>query len=161
MAERVFNSLSGPRMTVLAGVFLALSLFVLLSEISVPLDPAWGTVLISGSPLAYFALSRLILQRNITSALLISLAMAASIAIGELFAAGEVAFIMAIGSILEDKTAERAKRGITQLINLAPQQGRRLLGQGQNLREELGPRLCCARATLSGCCPVKVSPWTA
>lgn len=139
MAERVFNSLAGPRMTVLAGLFLASSLFVLLSEISVPLDPAWGTVLISGSPLVYFALSRLILQRSITSALLISLAMAAAIAIGELFAAGEVAFIMAIGSILEDKTAERAKRGIKQLINLAPQQGRRLTGQGRELREELVP----------------------
>lgn len=139
MAERVFNSLAGPRMTVLAGLFLASSLFVLLSEISVPLDPAWGTVLISGSPLVYFALSRLILQRSITSALLISLAMAAAIAIGELFAAGEVAFIMAIGSILEDKTAERAKRGIKQLINLAPQQGRRLIGQGRELREELVP----------------------
>ena len=135
----MFNYLAGPRMTVLAGVFLALSLLVLLNEISVPLDPAWGTVLISGSPLVYFALNRLIFQRSITSALLISLAMAASIAIGELFAAGEVAFIMAIGSILEDKTAERAKRGIKQLISLAPQQGRRLVGQGRSLREELVP----------------------
>jgi len=41
--------------------------------------------------------------------LLISIAMIASIVIGELFAAGEVAFIMAIGGILEDKTAQRAK----------------------------------------------------
>ena len=139
MTEKIFNSLAGPRMTLVSGLFLAFSLFGLLSERQLLLYPAWGTVLISGSPLVYYALSRLILQHSITSALLISLAMAASIAIGELFAAGEVAFIMAIGSILEDKTAERATRGIKQLINLAPQRGRRILGQGQNAREEIVP----------------------
>ena len=139
MAEKVFDSLAGPRMTSVSGICLALSLFIILTETPAPLDPAWGTVLISGSPLVYFALTRLLFQRSITSSLLISLAMAASIAIGELFAAGEVAFIMAIGSILEDKTAERAKRGIKQLINLAPQQGRRVIREGQSVREEVVP----------------------
>lgn len=38
--------------------------------------------------------------------------MFAAIAIGDLFAAGEVAFIMAIGAILEDMTTERAKKVI-------------------------------------------------
>ncbi len=140
MAEKVFNALAGPRMTIAAGVCLAFSLFALLSETSAPLDPAWGTVLISGSPLVYLAVTRLLFQRSITSALLISLAMAASIAIGEVFAAGEVAFIMAIGSILEDKTAERAKRGITKLMSLAPQQGRRIIMvDGQKTGEEMVP----------------------
>ena len=38
--------------------------------------------------------------------------MFAAIAIGDLFAAGEVAFIMAIGALLEDATTNRAKKGI-------------------------------------------------
>lgn len=50
--------------------------------------------------------------------------MIAAIAIGDLFAAGEVAFIMALGAILEDKTTERAKKGLKKLIDLAPVQGR-------------------------------------
>lgn len=127
MAEKVFDSLAGLRMTTVAGLFLLGSLLVLFDLIYLPVDPAWATIAISGSPLVYLALTRLFRQGNISSALLISIAMAASIAVGEVFAAGEVAFIMAIGSILEDKTVERAKRGLKKLIRLAPQQGRRLV----------------------------------
>jgi cation transport ATPase len=90
-----------------------------------PVDPAWITVVISGLPLLYLAITRLVFQKWISSALLISMAMVASIAIGELFAAGEVAFIMAIGAILEDMTAARAKKGIGKLISLVPQRGRK------------------------------------
>ena len=52
--------------------------------------------------------------------------MFAAIAIGDLFAAGEVAFIMAIGALLEDATTNRAKKGLKKLISLAPTQGRRI-----------------------------------
>lgn len=127
MTAAIFAILSGLRMTIVSGVLLALSLAVLLGRMSIPVDPAWGTIIISGAPLAYLALTRLFLQRNISSALLISIAMAASIAIGEVFAAGEVAFIMAIGAILEERTVERARKGIKKLISLAPQQGRRIV----------------------------------
>lgn len=64
---------------------------------------------------------------KISSALLICVAMIAAICIGDLFAAGEVAFIMAIGEILEDMTTERAKKGLKSLISLAPTQGRRII----------------------------------
>ena len=70
-----------------------------------------GQHIISGLPLLYLALWRIIHNRGISkisSALLLSIAMIAAIAIGDLFAAGEVAFIMAIGAILEDATANRA-----------------------------------------------------
>lgn len=50
--------------------------------------------------------------------------MIAAILIENLFAAGEVVFIMAIGAILEDKTTKRAKKGLKNLLKLAPQQGR-------------------------------------
>ena len=56
-------------------------------------------------------------------------------AIGDLFAAGEVAFIMAIGAILEEATTNRAKKGLKELISLTPTQGRRL----QNGKEEIVP----------------------
>lgn len=61
--------------------------------------------------------------------------MVAAILIGDLFAAGEVAFIMAIGAILEDKTTERAKKGLKNLIELAPRQGRLI----ENGKEKIIP----------------------
>lgn len=88
------------------------------------------TVIISGIPMLYLAVWRVIHNpgiSKISSALLISSAMIAAIAIGDLFAAGEVAWIMAIGAILEEKTTERAKKGLKKLISLAPTQGRRLV----------------------------------
>ncbi len=121
-----FYFLSGTRMTMVAGVFLLVSLFMLFGWVHLPLDPAWVTIAISGLPLLYLALTRLFRERNISSALLISMAMAASIAIGEVFAAGEVAFIMAIGAILEERTVEKAKKGLKNLISMVPQQARRI-----------------------------------
>ena len=73
--------------------------------------------------------------RKISSALLITIAMIAAFVIGDLFAAGEVAWIMAIGAILEEKTTERAKKGLKKLISLAPTQGRRMV----NGKEEMIP----------------------
>ena len=52
--------------------------------------------------------------------------MFAAIAIGDIFAAGEVAFIMALGALLEEATTERAKKGLKKLISLAPVKGRKI-----------------------------------
>ena len=130
---KIIDALSGLRLTLLSGLFLGASLLVWLGRLELPVDPAWATIVISGSPLAYIAVTRLVGARQITSSLLITLAMLAAIIIGELFAAGEVAFIMAIGSILEDKTVQRARRGIRELINLAPQQARRIFGNTEEI----------------------------
>ena len=54
------------------------------------------------------------------------MAMFAAIAIGDIFAAGEVAFIMALGALLEEATTERAKKGLKKLISLAPVKGRKI-----------------------------------
>ncbi len=112
------------KMTILGGVALVVSLVLWLTGIHPLIDPAWITVFISGVPLLYWAITRLVFQYWISSALLISIAMAACIYIGQLFAAGEVAFIMAIGGLLEDYTVRRAKRGLGKLIALAPDKGR-------------------------------------
>ena len=133
-------------MTIVAGVFLLFDLIPHLAEefggsIDLhifPIDPAWVTVVISGLPLLYLAVWRIIHNpgiSKISSALLISIAMFAAIAIGDLFAAGEVAFIMALGALLEDATTNRAKKGLKKLLTLAPTQGRRI----RNGQEELIP----------------------
>ncbi len=138
MIKKLFEILSGLPATIVAGVFLLLDLIPHLSEefgwtihhaIFLPFDPAWVTILICGYPLLYLAIWRLIYNpgiKKISSALLISIAMFAAIAIGDLFAAGEVAFIMSLGAILEEKTTEKAKNGLKKLISLAPQQGRKI-----------------------------------
>lgn len=137
--KKINDFLAGVPMTIAAGVFLAVSLLSLLMNFSFPIDPAWITILISGIPMLYLALTRLFYEKWVSSALLISIAMIASIAIGEIFAAGEVAFIMAIGAILEDMTVTRAKKGLSRLIALAPNEGRRLVKSGDTWTEELIP----------------------
>ncbi len=137
--ERLIEFLESLKMTIIGGVMLAISLALRLMYVETIFDPAWITVLISGVPLLYLAITRLIYQRWISSALLISIAMAACIGIGELFAAGEVAFIMAIGELLEDYTVSRAKRGIGKLMSLAPEKGRRMVREKGSEREEIVP----------------------
>ena len=134
MIKRMNDFLAGLPMTIVGGVFLIMSFVfprtgIVLPGNVLPFDPAWVTVIICGIPLLYLAVWRVIYNKGISkisSALLISIAMIAAIAIGDLFAAGEVAFIMEIGAILEDMTTNRAKKGLKKLISLAPTQGRRI-----------------------------------
>ena len=129
MIKKINDLLSGITATVIGGIFLVISFILSRTEISLPVDPAWITVIISGVPLLYLAVWRIIYNpgiSKISSALLITVAMIAAIIIDDLFAAGEVAFIMAIGAILEDMTTNRAKKGLSKLINLAPTEGRRI-----------------------------------
>ncbi len=129
MLKKMKELLTSIPATIIGGIFLLASFILAKLSMELPIDPAWITVLISGLPLLYNAIRKLIYNRGISkisSALLISIAMIAAIAIGDLFAAGEVAFIMAIGEILEDLTTDRAKKGLKKLINLAPTQGRKI-----------------------------------
>lgn len=132
MVKKAVDFLSGVPATIISGVFLLISLiFSTTLKIHLPFDPAWITVALSGIPLLYLALWRIIRNKGISkisSALLITIAMFAAIAIGDLFAAGEVAWIMALGAILEEKTTERAKKGLKKLISLAPTCARRING---------------------------------
>lgn len=137
MIDRISDFLSGIKMTAVAGMFLVASLIVLLTGTDVPLDPAWMTVMISGFPLLYLAVTELIFQKRISSALLVSIATIACILIDELFAAGEIVFIMAIGEILEDMTVARARKGLSDLISLTPQKGRRIRETDNGIAEEI------------------------
>lgn len=136
MLKKLNDILAGVPATLIGGAFLLCSFFFPKLGIILPVDPAWVTVLISGIPLLYLAVWRTVHNKGvakISSAHLICVAMIAAICIGDLFAAGEVAFIMAIGAILEDMTTNRAKKGLKKLISLAPTRGRRIV----NGKEEM------------------------
>lgn len=128
-------------MIIISGLFLGVSLLEhigILGNFNFFIDPAWMSILISGLPLAWVAIERVVKNFNISSALLITIAMIACISIGEIFAAGEVAFIMAIGGWLEDRTVDRTKKGITQLLKLVPTKGRRITYQlDGTIKEEI------------------------
>lgn len=138
MFKKINDVLAGLPMTLAAGVFL---LFDLVPHVAAQFgaawelnlfqfDPAWAAVVVCGLPLLYLAVWRLVYNKGIakiSSALLICVAMFAAIAIGDLFAAGEVAFIMALGALLEEATVNRAKAGLKKLIGLAPARGRRFV----------------------------------
>lgn len=129
MLKKINDLLAGMPMTIFGGIVLVFSFLLPRAAIELPVDPAWITVIISGIPLLYLSVWRIIYNpgiSKISSALLIVIAMFAAIAIGDLFAAGEVAFIMAIGAILEDMTTNRAKKGLKKLISLAPTRGRKI-----------------------------------
>ncbi len=127
--EKYIMKLNSKVMLCISGIFLLCSfvleyiLPIMGIEYDIVVNPAWFTLVISGTPLLYLAVVNT-LKKKITSPLLITIAMIAAVCIGDLFAAGEVAFIMAIGEFLEDKSVEKAKRGIEKLINLVPSQGR-------------------------------------
>lgn len=130
MLKKVNDLLSSMPMTVVGGIFLVFSFVLQGAGAALPFEPAWITVFICGIPLLYLAVWRVICNsgiRKISSALLITLAMFAAIGVGDLFAAGEVAFIMALGAVLEDMTTERAKKGLKKLIALSPTQSRRII----------------------------------
>ncbi len=129
MIRKVNDVLAGIPMTCVAGIALLVSLIFGALHVSTPVDPAWAAVFICGIPLLYLSVWRIIHNpgiSKISSALLITVAMVAAIWIGDLFAAGEVGFIMSIGAILEDKTTERAQKGLKKLIALTPSFGRRI-----------------------------------
>ncbi|MEE1057945.1 MAG: cation-translocating P-type ATPase [Treponema sp.] len=125
--KKIIHVLESIPATIIGGIFLIASFVFPKVGIEVLGNLAWVTILISGSPLVYAAVKKLIRNKGISkisSALLISVAMIAAVLIDDLFAAAEVAFIMAIGEILEELTTGRAKKGLKKLINLAPTQGR-------------------------------------
>src|SRR5574344_599873 len=120
------------------GICVLLSLAALIFSLSgawtkqLSLDPAWLAVICCGVPIILEALTALITKLDITADLLVSLALAASLLTGEYFAAGEVALIMQIGSLLEDYTANRAQKGVASLIKLTPRTAR-VIKNGQSI----------------------------
>lgn len=89
-----------------------------------PFDMAWVAIILCGIPIILEAVIGLVTEFDIKADMLVALALIASVCIGEDFAAGEVAFIMQLGGLLEELTVARAKAGIEKLIHLTPQTAR-------------------------------------
>lgn len=109
---------------VLSGIALIVSIFDL---VPLPFDAAWIAIILCGLPIIMEAIIGLITVFDIKADVLVSLALVASVLIGEDFAAGEVAFIMQFGALLEDLTVSKAREGIEKLVHLTPQTARVLI----------------------------------
>lgn len=94
---------------------------------------AWIAVILCGIPIILEAAIGLITAFDIRADVLVSIALIASLIIGEIFAAGEVAFIMQLGALLEDLTVSRARAGIEKLIHLTPRTARLLTGETEQI----------------------------
>lgn len=117
-------------------VLLTLAFLALIAsffELPLPIDAGWLTILLCGVPIIYEAFHAVIKEYNIKADLLVSLALLASIYIGEIFAAAEIAFIMQLGATLEDITVRKAQSDIQKLISLTPQTARRLFNGEEHL----------------------------
>ena len=110
---------------VLSGISLVISIFHLLP---LPFDAAWVAIILCGVPILLEAFIGLVTAFDIKADVLVSIALIASVLIGEDFAAGEIAFIMQLGALLEDLTVAKARAGIEKLVHLTPQTARRLAG---------------------------------
>ena len=106
---------------VISGIALIISIFKL---IPLPFDAAWVAIILCGIPIIMEAVIGLITEFDIKADVLVSLALIASVFIDEDFAAGEVAFIMQLGALLEELTVAKARAGIEKLVRLTPQTAR-------------------------------------
>ena len=112
----------------LGGGSLLLSFF---APAALPVNPAWLAILLCGAPIVREAAVGLFTRFDIKADVLVSLALLASVAIGEIFAAGEIAFIMQLGSLLEERTVAKARAGIEKLVRLTPRTARRVTAAGE------------------------------
>ncbi len=115
---------------VISGVALLASMFHLLP---LPFDPAWVAIILCGIPIIMEAFIGLVTEFDIKADVLVSIALLASVMIGEDFAAGEVAFIMQIGGLLEELTVAKARAGIEKLVHLTPQTARVISDAGEEI----------------------------
>ena len=127
---------------VLGGVALLASLF---GWHPLPFDLAWVAIVLCGVPIVLEAVIGLVTAFDIKADVLVSLALIASVCIGEDFAAGEVAFIMQLGALLEDLTVAKARAGIERLVHLTPRTARVLGESGEEMvpaeQVQVGQRL--------------------
>ncbi|MGE4268259.1 MAG: heavy metal translocating P-type ATPase [Deferribacterales bacterium] len=109
-------------------LFLALSFISLILSffkiVDIRPDIAWIAIILCGLPIIKGAIIGLVKEFDIKADVLVSLALVAAVIIGEIFAAGEIAFIMALGAMLEERTVSKARAGIEKLVHLTPRTAR-------------------------------------
>lgn len=116
---------------IISGISLVISLAV--PDDILPFNIAWAAIILCGVPIILEAVIGLVTAFDIKADVLVSLALIASVCIGEDFAAGEVAFIMQLGGLLEDLTVANARAGIEKLVHLTPQTARVISGGSEKI----------------------------
>ena len=114
---------------VISGIAVVVSFFL---AKHLKIDPAWIAVVLCGIPIVKGAVVALVTEFDVKADLLVSLALIASVIIGEIFAAGEVAFIMTLGAMLEERTVAKARAGIEKLVHLTPRNVR-IVREGEEI----------------------------
>lgn len=110
-------------LTIISAVFLLISWSGILKNV-IPFDVALVSVVIRGTPILLEAVKGLITSFDLKANVLVSIALIASLLIGEYFAAAEIAVIMTIGEILEDRTVRKARESVKKLLELTPPMAR-------------------------------------
>ncbi|MGI6013632.1 MAG: heavy metal translocating P-type ATPase [Oscillospiraceae bacterium] len=123
MKEKLLLGETGRKLLLLivSGISLIFGFF---GSTFLPFSMAWIAVVLCGVPIVKEAVIGLVTEFDIKADVLVSMALISSLAIGEIFAAGEVAFIMQIGALLEDVTVNKAKEGLEKLISITPRTAR-------------------------------------
>ena len=108
-------------------ILIIISIISIISSFILSLDYiSWIAVILCGIPIFKECIEGLIREFDIKADLLVTIAIIASIIIGEVFAAGEIATIMAIGGFLEEYTVRRTQGRIEELARMSPQLARRI-----------------------------------
>lgn len=123
---------NGRKITMLAVSAVALAVSFFAPEL-LPVNPAWVAIVLCGIPILIEAVEGVFTRFDIKADVLVSIALIAAIFIDEIFAAGEVAFIMQIGEFLEDRTVAKARAGIEKLIKLTPVIARLIKDGGEKI----------------------------
>ncbi|MGN0849155.1 MAG: heavy metal translocating P-type ATPase [Victivallaceae bacterium] len=123
---------NGRKITMLAVSAIALTVSFFAPEM-LPVNPAWVAIVLCGIPILIEAVEGVFTRFDIKADVLVSIALIAAIFIDEIFAAGEVAFIMQIGEFLEDRTVAKARAGIEKLIKLTPVTARVIKDGGEKI----------------------------
>ena len=108
-------------------ILIIISIISIISSFILSLDYiSWIAVILCGIPIFKECIEGLIREFDIKADLLVTIAIIASIIIGEVFAAGEIATIMAIGGFLEEYTVRRTQGRIEELARMSPQLATRI-----------------------------------
>lgn len=94
-----FLDWGGTKKDIVCLILSGISLFLSIFDVPVPSNPAWIAIILCGVLIVPEAIIGLVTAFDIKADVLVSLALIASVYIGEDFAAGEVAFIIAAGCI--------------------------------------------------------------
>lgn len=117
-------------------IILISAICVILSHFNVNVlgvDLAYIALILCGIPIIYGSIIGLIKEHDIKADVLVSIAIIASVYIGQIFAAAEIAVIMEFGGLLEKITVSTTQSRIEKLMDLQPSKARLIKDNVENM----------------------------